>query len=214
MHILATFATLCYQTQWPPNHSCTTRGQNVPFWALFGHPPPFLAIFGHFGPFWAFLALFGPFWPPRPPRRPFSDPNSPAHPRKHPAHIGDEKNLRAHPRRKDFPAAHSAQMSAEHFPAAHSAQILPRTNLHKIPPHISAPKIRTQIPRKFSRAHLCTNSPDANSAQTSPEKNWMNKFITLRKKYLYSEKLIYTYKKKYYLNKSFASNKKLFIIKK
>ena len=184
------------------------------FGPFLGTPPPFwpfLAILGHFGHFWPFLALFGP---PGPPGAHFRTRIPPHIPENIPAHIGDEKNLRAHPRRKDFPAAHSAQMSAEHFPAAHSAQILPRTNLHKIPPHISAPKIRTQIPRKFSRAHLCTNSPDANSAQTSPEKNWMNKFITLRKKYLYSEKLIYTYKKKYYLNKSFASNKKLFIIKK
>ena len=37
MHILATFATLCCQTRWPRNHSCTTQ-EHVSFFRTFsGH---------------------------------------------------------------------------------------------------------------------------------------------------------------------------------
>ena len=34
MHILATFATLCCQTRWPRNHSCTTQ-EHVSFFRTF-----------------------------------------------------------------------------------------------------------------------------------------------------------------------------------
>ena len=47
MHILATFATLCCQTRWPRNHSCTTQ-EHVSFFRTFSD------IFGNFD----FLTLF------------------------------------------------------------------------------------------------------------------------------------------------------------
>ena len=37
MHILATFATLCCQTRWPRNHSCTTQEHVSFFRDIFGH---------------------------------------------------------------------------------------------------------------------------------------------------------------------------------
>ena len=204
MHILATFATLCYQTQWPPNHSCTTRGQNVPFWAIFGHPPPFWpfwAILGHFGHFWPFLALFGP---PGPPGAHFRTRIPPPIPENIPAHIVDKKkNPAAHPRRKKSPP-HSRTNVRRTFSRRTLRANSPRTNLHKIPPHISAPKIRTQIPRKFSRAHLCTNSPDANSAQTSPEKKFDTTFC--------ADKNIYVVKKILTICKTFCKFKKIIIV--
>ena len=47
MHILATFATLCCQTRWPRNHSCTTQ-EHVSF---------FRDIFGHFRKFRLFRQI-------------------------------------------------------------------------------------------------------------------------------------------------------------
>ena len=48
MHILATFATLCCQTRWPRNHSCTTQ-EHVSFFRTFsGHFRKF-RLFRHFG---------------------------------------------------------------------------------------------------------------------------------------------------------------------
>ena len=47
MHILATFATLCCQTRWPRNHSCTTQ-EHVSFFRTFsGHFRKF-RLFRHF----------------------------------------------------------------------------------------------------------------------------------------------------------------------
>ena len=142
--------------------------------AILGHfraPPPFWpfwAILGHFGHFWPFLALFGP---PGPPGAHFRARIPPHIPENIPAHIGDEKNLRAHPRRKDFPAAHPRTMSTNipdttrraNSPGRKFCTKSPRTFLRTN----SAHKFRANSPP----AHLCTNSPDANSAQTSPEKN-------------------------------------------
>ena len=48
MHILATFATLCCQTRWPRNHSCTTQ-EHVSFFRTFS---------GHFRKFSTFSTLF------------------------------------------------------------------------------------------------------------------------------------------------------------
>ena len=176
MHILATFATLCYQTQWPPNHSCTTRGQNVPFWAIFGHPP----LFGHFGPFWAILGIFGPFWPflaPPAPPAPIFGPEFPRpSPKTSPRTSAMRKKLPRTSREEKIPAAHSAHNVEKHFPAAHSAQILPAQMCTQIRRPNSAHKFGAQNPRKFSRAHFRAKLPDANSAQSSPEKNWNTLF--------------------------------------
>ena len=51
MHILATFATLCCQTRWPRNHSCTTQ-EHVSFFRTFSD------IFGNFD----FFRLFRQIW--------------------------------------------------------------------------------------------------------------------------------------------------------
>ena len=51
MHILATFATLCCQTRWPRNHSCTTQ-EHVSFFS--GHFRTFSEI-STFSTFWHFL---------------------------------------------------------------------------------------------------------------------------------------------------------------
>ena len=173
MHILATFATLCYQTQWPPNHSCTTRGQNVPFWAIFGHPP----LFGHFGPFWAILGIFGPFWPflapPGPPGAHFRARIPPHIPENIPAHIGDEKKNPAHiPEEENLPPHTPRKCPPNIFPPhtprktppRKSAQNSPRTFLrpksgHKFransPAHICAQIPRTQILRRVLRTKNC-----------------------------------------------------------
>ena len=171
MHILATFATLCYQTQWPPNHSCTTRGQNVPFWALFGHPP----LFGHFGPFWAILGIFGPFWPflaPPAPPAPIFGPEFPRpSPKTSPRTSAMRKNLREHPEKNIFPPHTPRKCPPNIFPphtprkfsphkCAHKfgAQILRTNSAHKIransPAHISAQNSRTQILRKRLRRKI------------------------------------------------------------
>ena len=47
MHILATFATLCCQTRWPRNHSCTTQEHVSFFRDIFGHFRKF-RLFRHF----------------------------------------------------------------------------------------------------------------------------------------------------------------------
>ena len=50
MHILATFATLCCQTRWPRNHSCTTQEHVSFFRDIFGHFRKFrlFRVFRHF----------------------------------------------------------------------------------------------------------------------------------------------------------------------
>ena len=56
MHILATFATLCCQTRWPRNHSCTTQ-EHVSFFRTFsGHFRKF-RLFRHFDEFWQNLQI-------------------------------------------------------------------------------------------------------------------------------------------------------------
>ena len=171
MHILATFATLCYQTQWPPNHSCTTRGQNVPFWAIFGHPP----LFGHFGPFWAILGIFGPFWPFLAPPAPPAPIFGPEFPRTSPktsprtsamrkisAHIPEEKIFPPHTRaqcRRTSPTQLGAQIlpdanSAQNLPAHFCAQIRRTNSAQILPPHICAQIPRTQILRKRLRRKI------------------------------------------------------------
>ena len=51
MHILATFATLCCQTRWPRNHSCTTQ-EHVSFFRTFSgtrqKPTGHFRTFSHF----------------------------------------------------------------------------------------------------------------------------------------------------------------------
>ena len=59
MHILATFATLCCQTRWPRNHSCTTQ-EHVSFFSdIFGNTSKTDGtesdIFGNFDFFRLFL---------------------------------------------------------------------------------------------------------------------------------------------------------------
>ena len=51
MHILATFATLCCQTRWPRNHSCTTQEHVSFFRDIFGHFRKF-RLFRHFRQIW------------------------------------------------------------------------------------------------------------------------------------------------------------------
>ena len=93
MHILATFATLCYGTQCSPNHSCTTRGQKLP---ILGPPPgppqkpPFLPFFGHFAP-------------PAPPDPPPDPPPAPLPPEKFPSAHKKTTATEKIPRRKLFP---------------------------------------------------------------------------------------------------------------
>ena len=48
MHILATFATLCCQTRWPRNHSCTTQ-EHVSFFRTFSGHFRKSRLFRHFG---------------------------------------------------------------------------------------------------------------------------------------------------------------------
>ena len=58
MHILATFATLCCQTRWPRNHSCTTQ-EHVSFFRTFSgtrQKPT-----GHFRTF-SEISTFSTFW--------------------------------------------------------------------------------------------------------------------------------------------------------
>ena len=172
MHILATFATLCYQTQWPPNHSCTTRGQNVPFWAIFGHPP----LFGHFGPFWAILGIFGPFWPflaPPGPPAPIFGPEFPRpSPKTSPRTSPTEKKPRAHRRQENISrrtlranvrrtfSRRTLRANSPRTTRAHKfgAQIRRTNSAHKIransPAHICAQIPRTQILRRVLRRKI------------------------------------------------------------
>ena len=113
MHILVTFATLCYGTQCSPNHSCTTRGQKLP---ILGPPPPDPPKNPLFCPFLAIL-------PPRPPRTPPpGPPPGPPPPRK--VSLSAQKN----PRRQK-------KSRAENFFRRLSAEILPA---HKFSAHKSA----------------------------------------------------------------------------
>ena len=50
MHILATFATLCCQTRWPRNHSCTTQ-EHVSFFRTFSGHFRFFRLFRDFDTF-------------------------------------------------------------------------------------------------------------------------------------------------------------------
>ena len=147
--------------------------------AILGHfraPPPFWpfwAILGHFGHFWPFLALFGP--PPAPPAPLFGPEFPRTSPKTSPRTSAMRKNSpRSIPRRKDFPAAHSAHkcppnIFPPHTPrkfsphkCAHKfgAQILRTNSAHKIransPAHISAQNSRTQILRRVLRRKIGT----------------------------------------------------------
>ena len=132
-------------------HSGTKCAILGPFWA----PPPF---FGHFWPFWAILGIFGPFWPflaPPAPPAPIFGPEFPRpSPKTSPRTSAKEKNSRRTSRRRKFPAAHSAQMSAEHFPAAHSAQNSPAQICTQIRRTKSAHNFRANSP-----AHICAQIP-------------------------------------------------------
>ena len=55
MHILATFATLCCQTRWPRNHSCTTQEHVSFFRDIFG-------TFSEISTFSRFSTLFAKNW--------------------------------------------------------------------------------------------------------------------------------------------------------
>ena len=138
MHILVTFATLCYGTQCSPNHSCTTRGQKLP---ILG-PPPDPPKNPLFCPFLAIL-------PPRPPpRTPPGPPRPPLPPRK--VSLSAQKN---HGDRKN--PAHKT------FFRRLSAEILP---VHKFSAHNSAKMAKTQNVQSI-KLFRCTNSPRTNSAQ-------------------------------------------------
>ena len=189
MHILATFATLCYQTQWPPNHSCTTRGQNVPFWAIFGHPPPFWpfwAILGHFGHFWPFLALFGP---PGPPGAHFRTRIPPPIPENIPAHIVNEKKTPAHIPEEE----NSRRTLRAQCPKTFSRRTLransPRTTRAQIRRPNSAHKFGAQIPRKFSPRTFVHKFPGRKFCRNFSDEKLSRKICTMPKKYSLIKKI-------------------------
>ena len=65
MHILATFATLCCQTRWPRNHSCTTQ-EHVSFFRTFSgtrqKPTGQNRTFSRFSRFSSFLRICRFLW--------------------------------------------------------------------------------------------------------------------------------------------------------
>ena len=61
MHILATFATLCCQTRWPRNHSCTTQ-EHVSFFRTFSGHFRKSRLFRHFDTFCEILTFYAKTW--------------------------------------------------------------------------------------------------------------------------------------------------------